>query len=144
MIVIVVICAATVFSYATGLFGALAVAPKTASENVGLEYKSFSSSNQGVNLYIRNLGTTSITLASYYVKDSTGDQYSKTTWSGIPPNGPPGTISPNAWANATILISSACTGCTTTGTAFTFQSGNAYTITLVTARNSQFIFTVVR
>jgi Archaeal Type IV pilin, N-terminal len=144
MVVIVVICAATVFTYATGLFGALAVAPKTASENIGLEYAHFTANNQTVNLYIRNLGTTPITLASYYVKDSSGDQYSKTTWTGAPPNGPPSAITPGGWGNATILINSACTGCTTTGSAFTFQSGNAYTVTLVTAKNSEFVLTVIR
>jgi hypothetical protein len=145
MVIIVVSAAAIVFTYSTGLFGALARAPSTASENIRLEYASFNATNQAVTLYIRNLGTTPITLTSYYVKDSTGDQYSKATWTGVPPNGPPSVIAPSGLGTATILINSACTtGCTLTGSAFTFQSGNAYTVTLVTARNTQLFMTVVR
>jgi hypothetical protein len=144
MVIIVVIAATIVFTYSSSLFGSLAVAPKTASENIGLEYAYFNSNNQNVSLYIRNLGTTPITLTSYYVKDSSGDQYSKTTWTGFPPNGPPGAIPPSGLVTATILINSKCTGCTTTGSAFTFQSGNAYTVTLVTAKTTQFFLTVVR
>ena len=41
MVVIVVIASVMVFTYATGLFGALLIAPKTATENISLEYASF-------------------------------------------------------------------------------------------------------
>jgi hypothetical protein len=139
MVIIVVVAATIVFTYSTGLFGALSVAPKTASENIGLEYASFTSSNKTVNLYIRNIGTSPITLASYYVKDGSGNEYARSTWTPAP-----GLISPSAWGNASIPISSACSGCTLTGTAFTFQPGNAYTIILVTAKNNQFSLSVVR
>jgi flagellin-like protein len=139
MVVIVVIAAGLVFAYGTTLFGALAVAPKTSTENIRLEYASFSSSNKAVNFYLRNIGTTPITLTSYYVKDASGDQYAQTNWSPAP------VINPSALLiNASIPISTLCVGCTTTGTAFTFQSGYAYTIILTTSKNSQFSFSVVR
>jgi len=122
MVVIVVIASVMVFTYATGLFGALLIAPKTATENISLEYASFPSSNSAVNLYVRNTGSTPITLTSYYVKDDSGNQYARTSWS-----------------------SSACgSSCTSTGTAFTFSQGQVYTVVLVSARNTQFSLSVTR
>ena len=140
MVVIVVIASVMVFTYATGLFGALLIAPKTATENISLEYASFPSSNSAVNLYVRNTGSTPITLTSYYVKDDSGNQYARTSWSSAP-----GPFSPTGWANATVLISSACgSSCTSTGTAFTFSQGQVYTVVLVSARNTQFSLSVTR
>ena len=139
MVIIVVVAATMVFTYARGLFGALSVTPKTATENISLEYASFASSNKAVNLYIRNIGSTPIVMSSYYVSDGSGNLYAQTNWTPGPPQ-----ILPSAWGNASILISTLCTSCATTGTAFTFQSGKAYTVVLISAKNTQFSFSVVR
>ncbi len=138
MVVIVVVASVMVFTYATGLFQALLVAPKTATENVSLEYPYFASNSQ-VNLFIRNTGTTPITLTAYYVRDGSGNQYALTSW----PSGPVA-FSPRTVTNTTVLISSSCSGCVTTGSAFTFQAGQAYTILLVSKTNSVFSLQVVR
>ena len=142
MVLIVVIASVMVFTYATGLFSALLVPPKTATEAISLEYASFSSNSKTASLFVRNTGSTPITLTAYYVMDSSGNQYAKTNWAVA-------VFSPLAIANSTgggltILISTACTGCTTTGQSFTFQQGNSYTITLITTKNAQFTFSVVR
>lgn len=139
MVVIVVIASVMVFTYATGLFQALLIPPKTGQENISLEYPSFVSNGQ-VNLFIRNIGSTPITLKAYYVNDGSGNQYAQTSYSSYAPP----TFSPRSWANATILISSLCPGCSTTGTPFTFQSGQAYNVILITSTNSRFSFSVVR
>lgn len=138
MVIIVVVASVMVYTYATGLLGALLVGPKIATENISLEYPAFSS-NSAVNLDWRNTGSTPITLTAYYVKDSGGDQYARTSYSLGP-------INPNGISsNTNVTIASACgSGCTLTGATFMFQSGNAYTITLLTARNNQFAFTVTR
>ena len=138
MVTIVVIASVMVFTYATGLFTALLVAPKTATENVSLEYSNFISNSQ-VSLSIRNTGTTSITFNAYYVRDYSGNQYALTSWPSAPP-----AFSPRTVTNANITISSSCSGCATTGTAFTFQPGQAYTILVVTKINSVFSFQVTR
>ncbi len=142
MVAIVVIASVMVYIYATGLFGAIATPQKVATESISLEYWSFPTNNT-VNLSIRDVGTTPITLKSYYVNDYTGNQYTRANWATGSYPGP--TFQPTAWANATILISSACsTGCTQTGTPFVFQSGYPYTIIMVTATNEQFSFMITR
>lgn len=105
-------------------------------EALNLEVSGFSSGTNAT-LDLRNTGTTSVSLISYYVRDASGNQYSLTAWSGpvIPVNG---------LGIAKILIGSSCPNCVLTGTAFTFTAGNSYTIEIVTSRNNQFIFTVVR
>ena len=138
MVVIVTIASVMVFAYSTGLLGALLVAPKTANESLSLEFTSFSPNNNNATIYLRNTGSSTVTLVSYYVKDGYGNQYSKVSgWTGG------STIPPTTLGTATVQISSACT-CSTTGTPFTFQPGNAYTITLVSSRNGVFSFSVVR
>jgi hypothetical protein len=141
LVVIVVIASFMVYAYATGLFGAIATPQKVATESISLEYWSFPNGSV-VNLSIRDVGTTPITLKSYYVNDYTGNQYTRANWSTGSYPGP--TFQPTTWANATILISSSCPGCTSSGTAFTFQSGYPYTIILVTATNEQFSFMITR
>ncbi len=138
MVTIVVIASVIVYVYATGLFGALLSAPKTSAEAVNLEYSSFSPNNNQVNLYLRNTGAATVTLISYYVKDNYGNQYSKTGWASG------NTFAPTTLANATLTISSACIGCSNTGAPFTFQTGNAYTVNLVSSRGGQFSYTIVR
>lgn len=138
MVTIVVIASVIVYVYATGLFGALLVGPKTSAEAINLEYSSFSLSNNQVNLYLRNTGAATVTLASYYVKDNYGNQYANTRWSSG------NTFAPTTLANATITISTACAGCTNIGASFTFRTGNAYTVNFVSGRGGQFSFTIVR
>jgi len=142
MVAIVAIACVMVYAYATGLFGAIATPQKVATESISLEYWSFSN-NTVANLSIRDIGTTPITLKSYYVNDYTGNQYTRANWATGSYPGP--TFQPTTWANATILISSACSiSCTSSGNAFVFQSGYPYTIIMVTATNEQFSFMITR
>ncbi len=105
-------------------------------EALNMENYSFNSRTNAT-LSLRNTGSSSISLASYYVKDASGDTYSRTSWTGP-------TIAPNSVGFADILIGSSCgTSCTLVGTAFTFTAGSAYTITAVTSRNNQFTFTII-
>ena len=99
-------------------------------ENLNVESSAFVNSTS-LTLYIRNTGTVAFTLTTYYVKDSNGDQYALVSW-----NGP--TVNVNGLVAATITIGSNCSGCTLTGSAFTFTSGYTFTVVLVTSRNNQF------
>jgi len=111
----------------------------TGRESLNLENYAFSS-NTNATLYIRNTGTTTVTTASYYVKDSSGNQWVLTSWTGP-------SIIPNALGTAGIAIGSSCGSCVYSGSsgAFTqFTAGYSYTITIVTSRNNQFTFTIVR
>jgi uncharacterized membrane protein len=111
----------------------------TGMEALSLDSYSFGSSTNA-SMYIRNTGTVNVTLVSYYVTDSSGDQWALVSWSG--PN-----IAPNTVSITNILIGTSCPSCTYTGTAgaFTqFNSGYSYTIKVVTTRNNQFTFTIVR
>ncbi len=138
MVVIVVAASVMVFVYATGLFGALTQAPNLQKEALSLEFSNFGPNNPtyNVTLFLRNTGSAPITLVSYYVKNTNSSQYAKTTWTGPP------SITPTTLGQAQILISSC--GCTNTGGAFTFSTGNSYTITLLSSRGSQFSYSVVR
>ncbi len=88
-------------------------------------------------LYLRNTGSTSISLVAYYVSDTSNDTYARTPWTG-----------PSITANSTVPVNfpigSSCGNCTLTGTAFTFTPGNSYSITNFTARNKRFTFTITR
>jgi hypothetical protein len=94
------------------------------------ELLSFVSTNvnspTNVTLRIINSGSVAVSLASYYVKDTSGQTYPSGSWSG--PN-----ITPNTTFSINIIID---------GKAFTFQIGYSYTIIIVTSRNTQFTFTV--
>ncbi len=105
-------------------------------EALSLENTSFSSSTLAT-LFIRNTGTLSVSLITYYVKDASGNQYAETTWAG--PTG-----SPNSLLTTQIAIGSSCNSCALSGSAFTFVAGNSYTIVVVTSRNNQFTFTIIR
>ena len=146
MVVIVVVASVMVYAWSTGLLGTLLVHPTTGQENLSLEACTpctFASSTN-VTMNIRELGTANVTLTSYFVKDPNGNQYSRVNWNTAGPNQPP-VIAPNQAKGILVVIGATCsTSCSLTGTAFTFQSGYAYTVTLVTARNSQFSFTVTR
>ncbi len=95
-------------------------------------------SNTNVTLSIQNTGTTSVTLQSYAVRDLSGDAWSLTNWAGP-------TISPASIVPANILIGASCNNCIYTGIVglFTqFTLGQTYIITVTTARNNQFSFTM--
>jgi flagellin-like protein len=151
MVVIVVVAAVMVYAWSTGLLGTLLVHPTTGQENLALEACSPCSFTSGTNvtMSIRELGTVNVTLTSYFVKDSSGNQYSRISWTGQ--NTPP-VIAPNQVQGIIVLIGTTVTtppttcgsSCTLTGNAFTFNSGYSYTITMVTSRNTQFSFSVTR
>ena len=105
-------------------------------ESLSLDSYAFQSSTN-LTLYIRNAGSTTVRLVSYYVQDNSGNQYSLSAW-----NGP--VINLNSVAVTKILIGSSCSSCTLTGTSFTFNVGSSYTIAIVTSRNNIFYFTVTR
>lgn len=146
MVVIVVVASVMVYAWSTGLLGTLLVTPQTGKEALNIEGSASFTSNNSTILSIRNTGSASVTLVSYYVRDNSNNQYALTTW-----NGPQG-IAPNALSQPTINIGKACTGCTYNGAAYTattaglfnFVSGNSYTVIVVTSRNNQFTFTIVR
>jgi FlaG/FlaF family flagellin (archaellin) len=140
LVVIVVVMTVIVYSWSQGVFGAILPTPPTGREILTIENQGFDTSNLKLTLYLRNTGSTPTTLASYYVQDQNGNQYARTSWTV--PAAPPANI-----VNGTgvfLPINTACTSCTQTGNSFTFQSGNSYTITLVTQRNNQFSFTIIR
>jgi flagellin-like protein len=146
MVVIVVVAAVMVYAWSTGLLGTLLVQPKTGQENLALEACSPCSftSSTNVTMSIRELGTVNVTLTSYFVKDSSGNQYSRTSWNTAGNNQPP-VIAPNQVKGIIVIINTACgSSCTLTGNAFTFTAGYSYTVTMVTSRNTQFSFQVTR
>jgi hypothetical protein len=138
MVVIVVAASAMVFVYATGLFGALTRAPNLQKEALSLEFASFGPQNPAYNVtvYLRNTGSSPVSLVAYYVKNGNSSQYANTAWSG------PNSLAPTSLGQANILISGCV--CTNTGGTFTYTVGNSYTITLLSSRGSQFSFQVVR
>ena len=140
LVVIVVAMTVIVYSWSLGIFGSIFPAPPSGREILTIENQGFDSSNVKMTLFLRNTGSNPTTLVSYYVQDQNGNQYSRTSWS-VPPD-PPATL-----VNGTgvfVLINSACSSCAHTGSQFQFQTGNSYTITLITQRNNQFSFTIIR
>src|SRR6266436_9480732 len=79
MVVIVVVASVMVYAWSTGLLGTLLVTPTTGKEAMNIENYAFNS-NVNVTMDLRNTGSVSITLNSYYVKDSSGNQWSRLTW----------------------------------------------------------------
>src|ERR1700745_4322957 len=131
LVVIVVAMTVIVHPWSTGVFGTIIPAPPTGREILTIENQGFDPSNMKLTLFLRHTGSTPTTLASYYVQDQNGNEYARTVWS-VPP------ASPSSIVNGTgvfLPINTACTTCTNTGSAFTFQTGNSYTITLITQRN---------
>ena len=126
-----------VYTWSTGVFGAILPAPANGREILVIENQAFYNNN--VTLFLRNTGTTTVTLVSYYVQDSNGDQYSRQSWIGGP------IISPTGLGQAQVKIQPQCSSstCPLTGSAFTFQRGNSYNIVVVTSRNNQFTFSLL-
>jgi len=136
LVVIVVVMSVMIYSWSTGVFGAILPTPNGGREILVLENQGYNSANNNVTVYLRNTGTSPTTLVSYYVQDLNGNQCAKATgWS----NGP---YSPTQLAIVPLSITSSA--CTWTGTPFTFQTGNTYTVTLVTSHNAQFAFSIQR
>jgi FlaG/FlaF family flagellin (archaellin) len=139
MVVIVVVAAVMVYAWSTGLLGTLLVNPNNNKEGpLTMDTYAFSNSTF-VGITIRNAGSSNVTLTSFYVTDSNGNQWAKLTWAG-------GTIAPNKAAITYIGIGTA-NGCTYTGAngGFAqFTSGYSYTVKVVTAKNNPFTFTVTK
>ena len=140
LVVIVVVMTVIVYSWSLGAFGAILPAPPTGREILTIEDQGFDSSNMKLALYLRNTGSTLTTLASYYVQDQNGNQYARTTWS-VPATAPASIVN---GTGVFLPINNACSSCTHTGSGFQFQTGNSYTITLITQKNNQFSFTIIR
>src|SRR2546425_1409698 len=114
MVVIVVVASVMVYAWSTGLLGSLLVTPTVGKEALNAENYSFSNSTAAT-LYIRNTGSATVSFASYYVKDTAGNQWSRTSWTTAPPG-----AAPNALSTAYINIGASCSPCTNQGSAFTF------------------------
>ncbi len=142
MVVIVVVASVMVYAWSTGLLGSLLVTPSAGKEALNMETAAFGSA-YNVTINIRNTGTAAVTLVTYYVKDTSGNTYTQQSWPAPQPS-----INPNAVNPTNILIGTGggaqCNGCTLSGATYIFSAGNSYTVTVVTSRNSQFVFTVTR
>ncbi len=139
MVVIVVVAAVMVYAWSTGLLSTLLVQNPVPKEN--LNYDSFAYQNNNITIYIRNSGSVAVSLQTYYVKDSSNQYTSPSTWTGGP-------IAPSA-VNATVIkIGIQCPTCSySNGPAtggFTFVSGSSYSITVVTSRNNQFTWSLTK
>jgi hypothetical protein len=139
LVVIVVVMSVIIFTWSTGVFGSILPAPTNGKEVLVLENQAYNTANNNVTLYLRNTGTITTTLVSYYIQDLNGNECAKTSgWSQGP-------YTPTQLAIVPLGIPSLpSTYCTWTGTPFTFQSGNTYTVTVVTSHNNQFSFTIQR
>jgi hypothetical protein len=103
-------------------------------------------SDTNVTLGIRNTGMASLSFQTYYVKDALGDTWQLRNWT---PLGQP--LAVNNLLIVNIAIGSGVGGCGngcqyigTTGAFRVFQSGNSYTVVMITSRNNQFVFTVTK
>ena len=168
MVVIVVVAAVMVYAWSTGLLGTLLVNPNNNREGpIALDTNAAFPSTSNVTLYIRNSGSLSVTLTSFYITDSSNDIWQDVSWttSGGAQLGP--TIAPNTVATVTIGIPTSTTNCWTTtsggstgtttcsniagsgGTgAGTFNGGTftsgQYTVKVITSRNNPFTFTITK
>jgi len=127
LVVIVVVASVIVYAWSTGLLGSLM--PSSPSVKEGLSMDSYKWETTGnPTLYIRNVGTVDITLQSYYIEEA-----------GQTKDGP--TAVPSG-SNTVAVNSVQSVPITPSGT-FTWVSGHSYTVKLVTARGTQFAFTVI-
>ncbi len=93
-----------------------------------------------LSLVLQNTGTTSVTIQSYVVRDSSGNTWSLSNFAGP-------VMTPNGFGTPIILIGANCPGCVyggIPGLFFQFTIGQSYTVILTTTRNTQFSFTVTR
>jgi hypothetical protein len=103
--------------------GSFGPEPCPAREALNVESSRFDSPTN-MTLNIRNSGTAAVTLMTYYVKDSFGNVYSSSHWTGP-------MLVPNALVSVHVFID---------GKAFTFQHGYTYTVTMITSRYGAFNF----
>lgn len=168
MVVIVVVAAVMVYAWSTGLLGTLLVNPNNNKEGpLALDTNAAFPSASNVTLYVRNSGSLSVTLTSFYITDSSNDIWQDVSWTtGAGAQLGP-TIAPNAVATLTIGIPTSGTNCWTTtaggstgtttcsnitgtgGTgAGTFNGGTftsgQYTVKVITQRNNPFTFTITK
>jgi len=136
MVVIVVVAAVMVYAWSTGLLTTLLVQNPVPKESMNVESFAFAS-NTNLTLSVRNTGSVAIAFASYYVKDSNGNQYARLNWPTDAAGRYPASVSPNGLVSVNIIISTAC-GSSCTGATYQFSSGLSYSVTLVTTRNNQF------
>jgi len=128
--------------WATGALSTPPTSPSTPAkaatytENINSTSTEFQNSTQ-VAVDLLNSGNGTATLTNYYVTDSGGNEYALTNWSGP-------SIAPNSVTTTTFSIGSSCSQCTLYGSAFTFTSGNQYTIKVVTERGNIFTFRVTQ
>jgi hypothetical protein len=140
MVVIVVVASVMVYAWSTGLLGTLLVHPTTGQESLNYVTNSGAfGSSTNMTAYINNLGSANTTLVTYYVKDANGNSYQYNYATGAGP-----TIAPNKSVAISFPIGASCASCSLTGTAYTFTSGYAYTVLMITSRNNQFTFSVTR
>ena len=139
MVVIVVVAAVMVYAWSTGLLSALLVQNPVPKESMNFENFAFNTNNMNLTLNVRNTGSVAIAFASYYVKDSNGNQYARLSWPTDNAGKYPAAVNPNGLISVNIAISSAC-GSSCTGATYQFSSGLSYTVTLVTTRNNQFVW----
>ena len=79
-------------------------------------------SSQNASVVLSNYGNGTATLTAYYVLDSRGNQYARTSWSAP-------SISPHSDSGSMpILIGSSCPNCILTGSAFQYYNVTTYTI----------------
>ena len=139
MVVIVVVAAVMVYAWSTGLLSALLVQNPVPKESMNFENFAFNVNNQNLTLNVRNTGSVAIAFASYYVKDSNGNQYARLNWPTDAGGKYPAAVNPNGLISVNIAIGGAC-GPSCTGATYQFSSGLSYTVTLVTTRNNQFVW----
>ena len=104
------------------------------SENIAPGSTTFEDSTS-VSVDLQNNGTATTTVTSYSVRDTSGNEYMLANW-----NGP--SLAPNSVTTTKFSIGSSCSQCTLHGPAFTFTSGNQYTVEIATGRGNIFTFTV--
>ena len=108
----------------------------TYTENIASASTAFHDSTK-VSVDLQNSGNGTATLTTYYVTDSSGNEYALANWSGP-------SLSPNSITTTTFSIGSSCSQCILHGSPFTFASGHQYTIMVVTGRGNMFTFAVTQ
>src|SRR5437870_13038198 len=83
MVVIVVVAAVMVYAWSTGLLGTLLVKPNTGEGPLSPDSSAFSTPTN-VTIYIRNSGSSNVTLAAYYVTDSSTNTWQPLYWMAGP------------------------------------------------------------
>jgi hypothetical protein len=107
------------------------------NESLAMQGYSFSSgTNMTINL--TNNGSNPVHIGGYKIADSQADQYS-----GSPQNGFL-YVNLNSTLPVGLFIGAACWRCALTGSPFTFDIGQTYTITIITYRSNEFTFNVTR